>query len=68
MATNVPPHNLAEVIDATVAFIKNKDITISQLMKYIPGPDFPTGGVIIGKDIIKQGYNKGKSSFKTKVK
>ena len=64
MATSIPPHNLAEVIDATVAFIKNKDITISQLMKYIPGPDFPTGGVIIGKDIIKQGYNKGRGSFK----
>ena len=64
MATSIPPHNLGEVIDATIAFINNKEITISQLMKYVPGPDFPTGGVIIGKDIIKQGYNKGRGSFK----
>ena len=64
MATSIPPHNLGEVIDATVAYINNKDITVTQLMKHIPGPDFPTGGVIIGKDIIKQGYNKGRGSFK----
>ncbi len=64
MATSIPPHNLGEVIDATIAFINNKEISISQLMKYVPGPDFPTGGVIIGKDIIKQGYNKGRGSFK----
>jgi len=64
MATSIPPHNLVEVINATVAYVNNKDITISQLMKHIPGPDFPTGGVIIGKDIIKQGYNKGRGSFK----
>ncbi len=64
MATSIPPHNLGEVIDGTINFIKNRDITISQLMKYIPGPDFPTGGVIIGRDIIKQGYNKGRGSFK----
>ena len=64
MATSIPPHNLGEIIDGTINFIKNKDITISQLMKYIPGPDFPTGGIIIGKDIIKQGYNKGRGSFK----
>ena len=64
MATSIPPHNLGEVISGTIDFIKNKDITISQLMKHIPGPDFPTGGIIIGKDIIKQGYNKGRGSFK----
>ena len=64
MATSIPPHNLGEVIDATLALIKNKDIKIKDLMKHIPGPDFPTGGVIIGKDIIKQGYNKGRGSFK----
>ena len=64
MATSIPPHNLGEVINGTIDFIKNKDITISQLMKNIPGPDFPTGGIIIGKDIIKQGYNKGRGSFK----
>ena len=64
MATSIPPHNLGEIIDATIAFINNKDITISQLMKKIPGPDFPTGGVIIGKDNLKQGYNKGRGSIK----
>ena len=64
MATSIPPHNLGEVINGTIAYIQNKDITISQLMKHIPGPDFPTGGVIIGKDILKQGYNKGRGSFK----
>ena len=64
MATSIPPHNLGEIIDGTIGYIKNNDITIGQLMKHIPGPDFPTGGLIIGRDIIKQGYNKGRGSFK----
>ncbi len=64
MATSIPPHNLGEIIDGTLALIENKDIKIKELMKYIPGPDFPTGGVIIGKDIIKEGYNNGRGSFK----
>jgi len=64
MATSIPPHNLGEIINGTLALIENKDIKIKDLMKHIPGPDFPTGGVIIGKDIIKQGYNKGRGSFK----
>jgi DNA gyrase subunit A len=64
MATSIPPHNLGEIIDGTLALINNKDIKIKELMKHIPGPDFPTGGVIIGKDIIKQGYNIGRGSFK----
>ena len=64
MATSIPPHNLGEVIDGTLALIENKEVKIKDLMKHIPGPDFPTGGVIIGKDIIKQGYNKGRGSFK----
>jgi len=64
MATSIPPHNLGEVINGTLALIGNKDIKIKELMKHIPGPDFPTGGVVIGKDIIKQGYNKGRGSFK----
>ncbi len=64
MATSIPPHNLGEIIDGTLALIDNKDIKIKELMKHIPGPDFPTGGVIIGKDIIKQGYNDGRGSFK----
>jgi len=64
MATSIPPHNLGEVIDGTLALIKNKDIKVNELIKLIPGPDFPTGGVIIGKDIIKQGYKIGRGSFK----
>ena len=64
MATSIPPHNLGEIIDGTIAYINNKDITISQLMKKIPGPDFPTGGIIIGKDSLKQGYSKGRGSIK----
>ena len=64
MATSIPPHNLGEIIDGTLALIDNKDIKVRELMKHIPGPDFPTGGVIIGKDIIKQGYNNGRGSFK----
>ncbi len=64
MATSIPPHNLGEVIDGTLALIKNKDIKVKELMKHIPGPDFPTGGVIIGKDIIKEGYKTGRGSFK----
>jgi len=64
MATSIPPHNLGEIIDGTIAYIENRDITISQLMKKIPGPDFPTGGIIIGQDNLKQGYNKGRGSIK----
>ena len=64
MATSIPPHNLSEVINATLALINNKDIKINELMKHIPGPDFPTGGTIIGKDIIKTGYKTGRGSFK----
>ena len=64
MATSIPPHNLGEIIDGTLALIEDKDIKIKELMKHIPGPDFPTGGVIIGKNIIKQGYNNGRGSFK----
>jgi len=64
MATSIPPHNLGEIIDGTLALIQNKDIKIKELMKHIPGPDFPTGGIIIGKAIIKDGYNVGRGSFK----
>ncbi len=64
MATSIPPHNLGEIIDGTLALIDNSEIKINELMKHIPGPDFPTGGVIIGKDIIKQGYKNGRGSFK----
>jgi len=64
MATSIPPHNLGEIIDATIAFINNNNITIGQLMKKVPGPDFPTGGIVIGQDNLKNGYNKGRGSIK----
>ena len=64
MATSIPPHNLGEIINGTLALIQNKEIKINDLMKHIPGPDFPTGGVIIGKKIIKEGYKTGRGSFK----
>ena len=64
MATSIPPHNLGEIIDGTLALIENREIKIPELMKLIPGPDFPTGGLIIGKAIIKQGYKTGRGSFK----
>lgn len=59
-ATDIPPHNLAEVIQATLKYIDNPDITVNQLMKYIKGPDFPTGGIIQGIDGIKKAYESGK--------
>ena len=64
MATSIPPHNLGEVINGALALIENKDIKLNELMKHIPGPDFPTGGTIIGKNIIKEGYKIGRGSFK----
>ncbi len=60
MATNIPPHNLSEVIDGLVELIENPDITITQLMQHIPGPDFPTAGFIHGKEPIVQAYHEGK--------
>ena len=64
MATSIPPHNLGEIINGTLALIENRDIKLNELMKHIPGPDFPTGGTIIGKNIIKEGYKSGRGSFK----
>ncbi|MHA1230345.1 MAG: DNA gyrase subunit A [Candidatus Helarchaeota archaeon] len=63
MATNIPPHNLIEVIEGIIATINNPDITNDELMKYIKGPDFPTGGVIKGISGIKDAYNKGKGKI-----
>jgi DNA gyrase subunit A len=60
MATNIPPHNLGEVIDGIIALIETPDITIKDLMKLIPGPDFPTGGFIHGKEAIVQAYTEGR--------
>ena len=62
-ATDIPPHNLAEVIQATLKYIDNPDITVSQLMKYIKGPGFPTGGIIQGVDGIKKAYESGKGKI-----
>ena len=63
MATNIPPHNLAEVIDGTIAMIDNPDITIDELMEYIPAPDFPTGGLIMGRSGIKKAYRTGQGNL-----
>src|SRR5688572_10083229 len=63
MATNIPPHNLGEVIDGTVALIKNPAITIDELMHMIPGPDFPTGGIIFGKVGIELAYKTGRGAI-----
>jgi len=60
MATNIPPHNLKEVCMAIIAYIKNPNITVKELMKYIKGPDFPTGGIIVGKKGIEKAYETGK--------
>lgn len=66
MATSIPPHNLGEIINGTLALINNKDIKLNELMKHIPGPDFPTKGIIIGKNIIKEAYKTGRGSFKVR--
>lgn len=63
MATNMPSHNLGEVIDGLVALIHNPDITIDEIMNYIPGPDFPTGGIIMGRDGIVSAYKTGRGSI-----
>ena len=63
MATNIPPHNLGEVVDALISLIKDKDISESKLSKLIPGPDFPTGGELIYNNAIKEVYQQGKGSI-----
>ena len=63
MATNIPPHNLGEVIDGCIAYIDNPDITVSQLMEFIKGPDFPTYGVILGNSGIKKAYETGRGTI-----
>jgi DNA gyrase/topoisomerase IV subunit A len=67
MATNMAPHNLGEVIAATKFLIENPTATIKQLMKFIPGPDFPTGGEIVGLDGVREAYATGKGSFKVRA-
>jgi DNA gyrase subunit A len=63
MATNIPPHNLGEVIDATVALIDNPALGIEELIRFIPGPDFPTGGIILGRQGIRSAYHLGRGSI-----
>ena len=63
MATNIPPHNLGEVIDGCVAYIDNPEITVTELMQYIKGPDFPTAGVILGNGGIKRAYESGRGAI-----
>ena len=60
MATNMPPHNLTEIIDATIAFIQNNDITVDELIKYVKAPDFPTGGIIYGYAGVKEAFETGR--------
>lgn len=68
MATNIPPHNLGEVIDGLLAMIDNPDITVDQLMKWIKGPDFPTGALILGRDGIKKAFKTGRGSIRMRAK
>ena len=71
MATNIPPHNLGEVIDATLALIENPDLTVAEIMEHIPAPDFPTGGIILGRSGARKAYHEGRGSViiraKTKI-
>ena len=68
MATNIPPHNLGEVIDAVKAYMKNDEISTKQLMKYIKGPDFPTGGIVVNKDELLNIYETGSGKIKLRGK
>ncbi|MBR1931728.1 MAG: DNA topoisomerase, partial [Lachnospiraceae bacterium] len=68
MATSIPPHNLAEVIDATKAYMQNENITVKELMRYVKGPDFPTGGIVINKDELLNIYETGAGKIKLRGK
>ena len=68
LATNIPPHNLGEVIDAVIARMKNPEIQLDELLDIIPGPDFPTGALIIGKEEIKRAYRTGKGRIMMRAK
>ena len=68
MATNIPPHNLGEVIDATIALMKNEDLSAKELLNYIKGPDFPTGGIIMGKSGLISAYTTGRGRVKVRAK
>ena len=63
MATNIPPHNLSELVDATVAMIDKPDVTLDELLEHVKGPDFPTGGIIYGKESIRTAYATGRGGI-----
>ncbi|MGC2091551.1 MAG: DNA gyrase subunit A, partial [Candidatus Acidiferrales bacterium] len=68
MATNIPPHNLKEIIEATVMLIEDPETNLKKIMKVVPGPDFPTGGYIYGRDGIEQAYRTGRGTFQVRAK
>ena len=68
MATSIPPHNLGEIVDATLHLIENPDATVKDLMKFVKGPDFPTGGLILGREGIAEAYKTGRGSIKMRAK
>ena len=68
MATNIPPHNLSELADGYIAYMENPEITSDELMQYIKGPDFPTGGIILGAKGIKEAYNSGRGTIQVRAK
>jgi DNA gyrase subunit A len=68
MATNIPPHNLTEIVEACIVLIENPQATLKQVMKIVPGPDFPTAGYIYGRDGIEQAYKTGRGSFQVRAK
>ena len=68
MATSIPPHNLGEVLDGVIAYMKNPDITTGEMMQYIPGPDFPTGGIVANKDDLPAIYESGQGKIKIRGK
>lgn len=68
MATSIPPHNLGEVVDALVALVRNPDLTVDELMRYLPGPDFPTAGLLLGRDGVREAYRGGKGSVQIRAR
>jgi DNA gyrase subunit A len=68
MATNIPPHNLSEIIDATITLVRNPNASLAEIMQHVPGPDFPTGGFILGREGILEAYRTGRGSLKMRAK
>lgn len=68
MATNIPPHNLGEIIDGTILAIDNPEVSLEEMMKVIKGPDFPTGGIIMGRAVIKEAYTTGRGAIKVRAR